>query len=80
VQVNPYNKSQLWLKHVTVDPVYRNQKIATLMIDSLFKYLASTSYELVRSSPSEMGQSFIQPIMQRYKEKYPNVVVYDIIR
>lgn len=77
IQVNPYDEDQLWLKHVVVDENYRNQGLATKLIDALFKYLQKTNLELVRSTPTEQGQKYIQPIMQRYKQLYPNVVVHN---
>lgn len=75
IQENPYNKDQIWLKHVSIDPNYRNQKIATKLYDMLFSYLEQSGHNLVRSSPSDLGKLYIPSIIQKMKQKYPNVNV-----
>lgn len=77
VQVNPYNHKQLWLMHIAVDPAYQNKGLATKLLEELFRYLKLRDLELVRSSPSDQGKLYIQPVMQRLRDKYPEVVVHD---
>lgn len=77
IEPNPYDKKQIWLKHISVDSSYRNKGLATILLTHLFQYLKIRNLELVRSSASEMGKEYIQPVMTRLKDKYPEVVVHD---
>jgi ribosomal protein S18 acetylase RimI-like enzyme len=77
IQQNPYDKKQIWLMHIAVDPAYQNKGLATRLLEELFKYLKIRDLELVRSSPSDDGKLYVQPVMQRLRAKYPEVVVHD---
>jgi ribosomal protein S18 acetylase RimI-like enzyme len=76
IQLSPYNKAELWLKHVTVDQEYQNQGIATNLAEMLFKYLElRPELYLLRSSPSEMGTKYFSGIMHRLIIAYPHIKV-----
>ena len=63
--------------HIAVDPAYQNKGLATHLLEELFSYLRIHNLELVRSSPSDQGKLYIQPVMQRLRAKYPDVIVHD---
>ena len=77
IQANPHDKRQIWLMHIAVDPAYQNKGLATKLLEELFRYLKIHDLELVRSTPSDQGKLYIQPVMQRLRAKYPEVVVHD---
>lgn len=39
VEINPYDPSVLWVKHVVVDPAFRRQGIATRLVQETFPQL-----------------------------------------
>lgn len=77
VQENPYNDKQLWSKHFTVDPNYRNIGLATKLVDAVFDYASTHNYDLVRSIASLMGEKYLANVIDQAKEKYPELKVVD---
>lgn len=80
LQVNPYEKDKYWLKHISVDPKFKNQGIATKLIDAMFKKAEKEKMGIQRSSPSEEGKKYLTDLMNRMKQKYPHVPVEDAKR
>lgn len=72
VQVNPYNKEQLWLKHVSVDPKFEGKGIARKIIESIYKWATEHNLKVAPSTYSQKGASTIKSTIDRMGAQYPN--------
>lgn len=87
-EISPYNKKQLWLKHIAVDDEHKNQGVANALIIHAFDDLPSRFPEqngLVISSFSDEGEMFIRHKMEEHDYrihtmivKYPEIEEYAV--
>lgn len=74
LQQNPYDDSELWLKHVSVDGRYRNKGLATELYTKAVNYARSQNKSLKRSSPSEMGAKYLSNVVDKIKKENPGLI------
>jgi GNAT superfamily N-acetyltransferase len=74
-QVNPYDTTQLWIKHVSVDPAYHNKGVATVMVEELYALARDTQKSLQRGSPTQMGKDHLTEVFHRASARNPDVHV-----
>lgn len=70
VQVNPYDPSQLWMQHVSVESKYQGYGYARQILTSIYEYAAQNNLKVVPSSFSKMGQR-LKHIHTELDAKYP---------
>lgn len=77
LQENPYDKKQVWFKHVTVDNKYRNKGIARALIERAFEFVSKhPKYSSISiSSFSDEGESKLKPLFKKLETKYQNITV-----
>lgn len=75
VQVNPYDKDMLWIKHISVDPKYRNKGVAKAIMSKIFSYADHHDKKIKHSSRSDMGKLYLEREAERLAKKYPGIVV-----
>jgi len=75
IEKNPYDSTEYWVKHYSVDPEYRNLKVGTRLVDEVFRFANKHGMSLKRSSPSEMGKRYLSKPIDRAKERYQSVKV-----
>lgn len=73
-QKSPYEPDMVWLKFISVHPKYRNQRIAKLLMDSLFKFLLEEGYRLQPSIFSEDGEQYIKKYIEQFDRDYPGII------
>lgn len=69
---NPRNKSECWMKHVSVHPDHEGHGIARALIQKAFFYCREMKLKYVSSSFTDGGQ-VLKPLVQRLLAKYPEV-------
>ncbi len=70
VQVNPYDQSQLWMQHVSVESQYQGLGYARQILTGIYEYAAKNDLKVVPSSFSKMGQR-LKHIHTDLDAKYP---------
>lgn len=70
VQVNPYNPSQLWMQHVSVEPQFQGNGYARQILTGIYEYAAKNNLKVVPSSFSKMGQR-LKHIHNELDARYP---------
>ena len=75
LQINPYNRSQVWVMGVSVDPQFQNQGIAGRMLRELFVWAEHTQHEISLSSFTDQGQQYLVGVLSRLAHAHPRVSV-----
>lgn len=75
IQQSPYETDVIWLKHVSVDPKYRNQGIASELMRRCFEHMSNEGKTLELSSLSEEGKAYLPALIRRLRSEYPEVEV-----
>lgn len=65
LQINPYNRHVLWVPGISVDQFYKNQKIATQLIDKIFQYATEHNLIVDPSTYTEEGELYLKHIFDR---------------
>lgn len=74
LQNNPYDDSEIWFKHVSVDSEHRNKGVATALIAKSVDYVLSQKKHLGLSSFSDEGELYIKKIFRQIHEDHPNLL------
>jgi len=77
LQSNPYDDTELWLKHVVVDEEYRNRGLASELYQMAVDYARNQSKAIKRSSATDMGQKYLSHVVDRIKRKNTDVEIRD---
>lgn len=72
VQTNPHWPEQLWIKFISVDPVYQGQGIARNLLERIYRYARDHGQRLKPGSFTEEGER-LQHIHDEFNLKYPGV-------
>ena len=72
VQINPEDKQQLWLKHVSVDPKYEGQGIARKIIERIYQWAHTQNLKVFPSTYSAKGSNTIRSTIDRMGRQYPD--------
>lgn len=75
LQENPYDDSEYWLKHVSVDEDYRNRGLATELYQKAVELARKNGKAIKRSSSSDMGQKYLSHVVDRIKQDNPDVEI-----
>lgn len=75
LQVNPYDNSVLWFKHVVVDADHRNQGIAKKLIELTLEYCIHKNMQLEISSFSEDGKSYLTDMLIHIHKEIPDLII-----
>jgi GNAT superfamily N-acetyltransferase/predicted nucleotidyltransferase len=74
IERSPYDKEPVfWIKHISVDPEYQGQRLASRLADSIFDYAKKNNAILQRSNYTKMGRERLEPLFQKLQKKYPSV-------
>lgn len=65
LQVNPYNRSEVWLKYVEVHSDFRGKGLLAPLLEELVVEMKRTGLKLVRSSVSESAPKWLKPKMDK---------------
>jgi len=79
LEESPYEKDILWIKHISVDPDYQGQRIATSIMERFYQYAMDNNKKLKHSSFTKQGQR-LKPIVHRFDQKYPGVSIDEPLR
>ena len=76
-QINPYNKTEVWLKHVSVDEKYRNKGIAKKLAEMAVEKISKirTINTLAVSSYTKQGFQYLPKIFTELDKKYKNLKI-----
>ncbi len=69
LQVNPYDDSVVWLKYISVDPLFQRRGIAARLLSDMVAHLQSDPRVLSRSRPSEEGKLKVQAYISALLDK-----------
>ena len=75
LQINPYDTSILWFKHVVLDQEYRNQGISKELINKAVEYAIEKNMKLEISSYSEEGRFYLSDIFLNLFHQYPEIII-----
>lgn len=75
LQQNPYDDSELWLKHVVVDEDYRNRGLASELYQAAVDYAREHGKAIMRSSATKMGKAYLTHVVDRIKKQNPDVEI-----
>jgi len=75
LQINPYDTSVLWFKHVVLDQEYRNQGISKELINKAVEYAIDKNMKLEISSYSEDGRRYLSNIFLNLFHQYPGIII-----
>ncbi len=70
VRTNPYEKSSLWVEHVSVEAKHQGKGYASRIIESIYDYALRRDQVVSPSSFSAQGQK-LKPVFSRLNEKFP---------
>lgn len=57
-ELNPYDKTQVWLKNISTKAKYQNRGVASAMIPSMVEAAKKLKKTVVRSTPTEHGLAY----------------------
>ena len=77
LEPNPYEKSEVWLKYVSVDPKFQNKGIAKQLLTHCFDYVNGKFKAIEISSYSEDGLHKLKPFIQKLKKHYPELIIIE---
>lgn len=77
LQLNPYDDSEFWLKHVIVDEDYRNRGLASELYQAAVDYARKQGKAIKRSSATSMGELYLSHVVDRIKKQNPDVEIRD---
>lgn len=77
LQLNPYDESEFWLKHIEVDERYRNRGLASQLYQAAVDYARDQKKAIKRSSPSDLGKKYMPSVVDRIKKNNPDVEIRD---
>jgi GNAT superfamily N-acetyltransferase/2'-5' RNA ligase len=71
---NPNNPDQFWLMHITTRKGYEGRGYARQLLEAAVKFVQDSGrHELKISTFSSEGETKIRPVLERLREKYPDV-------
>ncbi len=73
VQVNPQDRSELWMTQVSVDPSYKKQGHGKKILEHIFNFSARGNYVLSPSSFEQEGFDALAHVMTRLHKQYPDL-------
>jgi len=77
IEQNPYDNSNVWLKHIFVTETHRRRGLASLLIENIHRYCSEQQKSLTRSSATDMGAAYLPTVFERCHILYPDVDVRD---
>lgn len=74
IQQSPVEMGVMWLKHVSVDPSWRNRGIAKRLIDVCISHVSRQNMVLEVSRYSEDGTRFLKPVFDGLAAEMPDII------
>ncbi len=69
LEENPENLKSLWLKFISIDPIYQNRGYSRELIKEIFDFAKKNNYSLELSFYTEEGEKKIKKIIEEISEK-----------
>jgi predicted GNAT family acetyltransferase len=73
IQQSPSEPEVMWLKFVSVDNAYRQQGLATKLLNRIFEDFQNNGKILHLSSYTKMGEAYLKPLITRIRQDYPKL-------
>ncbi len=77
LQQSPFDDDIIWLKHVSVAEKFRNMGICKQLLATSIDYVRQNGKTLEVSSYSEMGNLYLEPLIQKAISDNPDLTIID---
>ena len=68
LQINPYDETNLWIKHISVDPEFQNQGNSKTLLTEIFAFAKEKGLSLTVSTYSEQGEKFLKQTIDQLSQ------------
>lgn len=76
VKENPYDKSELWLMHISVDPEYKGHGYGKRILSSIFDHAVKSGHILAPSTFEDEGFICLAHVMERLHQEHPTLKMH----